>query len=164
MTRARWLGLLCLSLAGCVSVGNARLADDQTMAQITVGETTAQQVAILLGDPDGKRAIESGGAARQWWSYSYASAVINPIEYLLLYGLFFNGIGLYDTRYDIDIFFDHREVVSSFSRLKTDYDMGAPFVPAHIASVSSRTMGFTEPSKEPVHFEDRFDYRNSARE
>jgi hypothetical protein len=82
------------------------LANDVKMAKIQVGETTRQQVMTLLGEPDSRILSEVRGWNREWWSYSHASAVINPIEYLLLYGLFINGIGLYDTRYDVGIFFD----------------------------------------------------------
>lgn len=159
MTRACCFGLLCLLLAGCVSTGNSDLASDQTMTQIKVGETTKQQVVSLLGDPDRQHAIEVAGTTREWWSYTYASATINPIDYILLYGLFFNGIGLYDTRYDVGVFFDHRGVVSSLSRMKTDYDMGRPFASLQVLSVSQKTLGFPDVTKEPLHFEDRMEFR-----
>lgn len=80
--------LSCLLLSGCVSIGNSDLASDQTMANIQVGETTRQQVMNLLGEPDGQMLIEMGGSTREWWSYTHASAVINPIDFILLYGLF----------------------------------------------------------------------------
>jgi hypothetical protein len=159
MIRSSWLGLACLLLSGCVSTGNSDLASDQTMAHIKVGETTRQQVVDLLGEPDSRMTIEVGGATREWWSYTYASAVINPIDYILLYGLFFNGIGLYDTRYDIGVFFDHRGVVSSLSRLKADYDMGRPFESLQVSSVANKTVGFPEAGKKPIHFEDKMAYR-----
>jgi outer membrane protein assembly factor BamE (lipoprotein component of BamABCDE complex) len=159
MKPASWLGLSCLLLAGCVSTGNSDLASDQTMAQIKVGHTTRQQVMSLLGEPDSKMTIEVGGATREWWSYTYATATINPIDYILLYGFFFNGIGLYDTRYDLGVFFDHRSVVSSLSRMKTDYDMGRPFESLQVSSVANKTVGSPETAKELVHFEDRMEYR-----
>lgn len=159
MIRASWLGLSCLLLAGCVSIGNSDLASDETMAHIKFGETTRQQVMSLLGEPDSRMTIEVGGSTREWWSYTYASATINPIDYILLYGLFFNGIGLYDTRYDLGVFFDHRGVVSSLSRMKTDYDMGRPFESLQVTSVANKTVGFSETAKGPVHFEDRMEFR-----
>jgi hypothetical protein len=159
MIRASWLMLSCLLLSGCVSTGNSNLASDQTMANIKVGETTRQQVVNLLGEPDSRMTVEVGGATREWWSYTYASAVINPIDYILLYGLFFNGIGLYDTRYDVGVFFNHQGVVSSLSRMKTDYDMGRPFASLHVSSVANKTVGYFEPAKEPVHYEDKMEYR-----
>lgn len=151
--------LSCLMLSGCVSIGNSDLASDQTMANIQVGETTKQQVRNLLGEPDGQMMIEIGGSSREWWSYTHASAVINPIDYILLYGLLFNGIGLYDTRYDISVFFDHRGVVSSLSRIKTDYDMGRPFASLQVSSVSNKTMGLPGLAQKAVHFEDSMEYR-----
>lgn len=159
MKRTSWLGLACLLLAGCVWTGNSNLASDQTMAQIKVGETTRQQVMSLLGDPDSQMTIELGGSTREWLSYSYAFAVINPIDYILLYGLFFNGIGLYDSRYDVGVFFDHRGVVSSLSRTKADYDMGRPFASLRVSSIANRTMGFPDVGKGPVHFEDKIEVR-----
>jgi hypothetical protein len=129
------------------------------MLQIRVGETTKQQIVSLLGDPDSRDVVEVGGALREWWSYNYATATINPIEYLLLYGFFFNGIGLYDTEYDVGLFFDNRGVVSSLSRMKTDYDMGGPFTSLQVSNVSQKTVGFPERAKEPLHFEDRMEYR-----
>ncbi|HSN04002.1 hypothetical protein ACO9S2_04820 [Nitrospira sp. NS4] len=159
MTRLHWVGLASLLLAGCAWTGNADLARDRTMEQIRVGETTMQQVADLLGDPESRRTIEMGGWTREWWSYSYATAVINPLDYLLLYGLWFNGIGLYDTRYDVGVFFDQRGIVSTVSRLTTDYDMGRPFTSAEVSSVANKTIGFPEAAKRSVQFEDRMEDR-----
>ena len=154
MPRSAWWLLSPLVLSGCVSIGNANLASDETIANIQVGETTRQQVMKLLGEPDSQFTIEIRGSNREWWSYAYASAVINPLEYVLLYGLFTNGIGMYDTRHDVAVFFDHRGVVSSLSRTKTDYEMGGPFAPLHVSSISNKTMGFPEPAKQPIHYED----------
>jgi hypothetical protein len=157
MKLTAWSGLACLLLAGCAWTGTSNLADDETMGQIKVGETTRLQVLSLLGDPDGQMAIELGGSTREWWSYSYASATINPIDYVLLYGFLFNGIGLYDTRYDVGVFFDHRGIVSSLSRTKTDYDMGSPFTSLRISSIANSTIGFPD-VKDPVHFEDKSEF------
>ena len=154
-----WWGLAYLLLTGCVWTGNSNLASDQTMAQIKVGETTRQQVMSLLGDPDSQMTVELRGSTREWWSYSYAFATINPIDYILLYGFFFNGIGLYDSRYDVGVFFDHRGVVSSLSRMKADYDMGRPFALLQVSSIANRTMGFPDVGKEPVLFEDKIEVR-----
>jgi hypothetical protein len=157
--RAPWWALLSLMLAGCVSVGQANLADDGTMAQIKVGQTTKQQVTGLLGEPESRGVIELGGARREWWAYSYATATVNPIDYLLIYGLFYNGLGLFDTRYDLDVFFDQRDRVTSLSRTRTDYDMGRPFEPGQITTVSEKSVGFSEPGKEPIRFEHRAEFR-----
>ena len=159
MRRPSWVGLASLVLAGCVSTGNSNLTSDQTMAHITVGETTRQQVVNLLGEPDSRMTIEVGGSTREWWSYTYASATINPIDYILLYGLFFNGIGLFDTRYDVGVFFDHGGVVSSLSRMRVDYDMGRPFAALQVSSIANKTVGFPEAGKAPLHFKDKMEFR-----
>jgi len=157
----RWYGgaVLCLLLAGCVSTGNSDLASDETMSQIKVGTTTKQQVAALLGEPDSQRTIEMAGWTREWWSYTHASSEINPLDYIFLYGFFFNGIGLHDRRYDVGVFFDQRGIVSSLSRLKTDYDMGSPFSSRQVTSVASKTIGFPEPLKAPVQYVDKAESR-----
>jgi outer membrane protein assembly factor BamE (lipoprotein component of BamABCDE complex) len=145
-------------LSGCASTGNSRLASEQTISNIQVGDTTREQVMNLLGEPDSQMTIEVAGFQREWWSYTYASAVINPIDYILLYGLLFNGIGLYDTRYDVGVFFDHRGVVSSLSSTKTDFDMGRPFTSLKVSSTASKTIG-SGLAQRPVYYEDTMEYR-----
>jgi len=159
MIRGSWLMFSCFLLSGCASVGNSDLAREQTMSNIQVGETTREQVMNLLGEPDSQMTIEVAGSIREWWSYTYESAVINPVDYILLYGLFFNGIGMYDTRYDVGVFFDHRGVVSSLSRTKTDFDMGSPFTSLKVSSVSNKIMGLPGLAQKAVHFEDTMEYR-----
>lgn len=150
---------LCLLMLSCVSTGNSDLASEETMAKIQVGETTTQQIMDLLGKPDTQIKREMAGSTREWWSYTYASAVINPIDYLLLYGLWFNGIGTYDTEYHVAVSFDHRGVVSSLSRVKTDYDMGRPFESLDVTSVSHKTVNSPQPGSKLIHFEDRMEFR-----
>ncbi len=155
--RSCWWFSCCL-LAGCISTGNSELANEATISQIKVGVTTRQQVTDLLGEPTNRRTIEIGGASREWFAYNYASSTINPLEYLLLYGIFFNGIGLPDTRYDLSLFFDHRGIVNSLSIMTTEYEMGGPVTPLRLTSSTGKTMGFPESSKEPVRFEDTMGY------
>ena len=156
-----WLGLvsLVLWLAGCASTGNSNLADDWTMEQIQVGKTTKQQVVSLLGDPSNQRSIEMGGWTREWWGYHYASAKINPLEYLLLYGFLYNGFGQYDTQYDLGVYFDHRGIVSSLSTMKTDYEMGSPVTSPRVSTVAGTMMAFPETVRDPVRFEIKMESR-----
>ncbi|MFO0731374.1 MAG: outer membrane protein assembly factor BamE [Nitrospiraceae bacterium] len=149
---------LCLSLAGCISTGTSKLADEPTMEQIKVGESTKQQVESLLGDPANRQAIEMGGASREWWAYNYSTSVVNPLDYVLLYGLWNNGIGTPDTRHDLSIFFDHRGVVTSLSRTKTDYDFGRPFSEMHLESTADKATSFQQPAQRTVRFQDK-EYR-----
>ncbi len=154
-----WIGLLCFTLSGCVSTGRSELADDEFMRRIKAGETTKQEVANLLGAPDSRLVLALGTGVKEWWSYTYARSTINPIDYLLVYGLFYNGVGTFDTRYDCAVFFDHRDVVMTLSTTRTDYDMGRPFSLGHITSRSQKIIGFPEPGKEPIHFTDRVEAR-----
>jgi hypothetical protein len=154
-----WLSLLCALLAGCVAIGNATLADEKAMERITVGETTKADILTVLGPPAERRSIEIGDARRESWSYSYASATINPLEYLLLYGLWTNGIGLFDTRYDLFLSFDYKGVVSGLSLLKTSYDMGSPVKSTSVTGVADNTIGVAGPSGRTVRFVDKVEYR-----
>ncbi|MEX5220066.1 MAG: hypothetical protein NW701_19770 [Nitrospira sp.] len=154
-----WPGLLCALLAGCVAIGSPELADEKAMDRITVGETTKADIVTFLGPPAERRSIEIGHATKESWSYSYASATINPLEYLLLYGLWTNGIGLFDTRYDLFLSFDYKGVVSGLSLLKTSYDMGSPVRSTHVTAVADNTIGVAGPTGRTVRFVDRVDYR-----
>ncbi|MGE0277155.1 MAG: hypothetical protein AB7G68_21405 [Nitrospiraceae bacterium] len=154
-----WPGLLSALLAGCVAIGSPELADEKAMDRITVGETTKADIVTFLGPPPERRSIEIGHATRESWSYSYASATINPLEYLLLYGLWTNGIGLFDTRYDLFLSFDYKGVVSGLSLLKTSYDMGSPVRSTHVTAVADNTIGVAGPTGRTVRFVDKVDYR-----
>ena len=66
-----------------------------------------------------------------------------------------NGIGTFDTEYDLTVAFN-QVVVSSLSRLKTEFGMGRPFMSSQVSSVSSKTMGRS------IHFEDRMEAETKA--
>ncbi len=153
-------GVLCLLLAGCVEIGNRNLTDETLMGRITVGETNKQDITTLLGQPDSARSIDIGEATRESWSYSYASATINPLEYLLLYGFWTNGIGSFDTRYDLFVSFDFKGIVSGLSFLTTSYDMGGPVHATRVTGVADNTIGVAGPAGTTVRFVDKVEYRN----
>ncbi len=148
-----------LLLAGCVSVGNSSLADQATLAQIKVGQTTRQQVLALLGEPSGYRRTEHAGSAREWWAYEHASSTINPLEYLFVYGFWTNGLGLFDTRHDLHVFFDANGIVRSLSLQATSYDMGSPLRALHVTSTAAHTMVFGGRTDKPVSFTGKMEYR-----
>ncbi|MGH7260856.1 MAG: outer membrane protein assembly factor BamE domain-containing protein [Nitrospiraceae bacterium] len=148
-----------LLLAGCVSVGNSNLADHATLAQIKVGQTTKQQVAALLGEPSKYRRTEHAGYALEWWAYEHASSTINPLEYLFVYGFWTNGLGLFDTRHDLHVFFNADGIVRSLSLQTTSYDMGSPFRALRVTGTAAHTMIFGGRSEKPVSFTDKMEYR-----
>jgi outer membrane murein-binding lipoprotein Lpp len=148
-----------LFLAGCVSVGNSKLSDQETLAQIKVGQTTKAQVEALLGKPTQSRRTEHAGSAREWWAYEHASSFINPFEYLLLYGFWTNGVGLFDTRHDLHVFFDAGGIVRSLSLQTTSYDMGSPVSAMHVTSTAARTLVYGGRKDKPVSFTDQTEYR-----
>jgi hypothetical protein len=151
--------LVGLLLVGCVSVGNSSLADQATLAQIKVGQTTRQQVLALLGEPSSYRRTEHAGSALEWWAYEHASAIINPLEYLFLYGFWTNGLGLFDTRHDLHLFFDAAGIVRSLSLQATTYDMGSPLQTLHVTSTAAHTVAYGGRTDKPVGFADRMEFR-----
>lgn len=156
-----WVAYCGILLAtGCVSIGNRQVADETTIGQIKVGETTKNEVATLLGQPADQRSIEIGGAARESWSYEYATATINPLEYIFLYGFWTNGIGLFDTRYDLKLSFNYKGIVSGLSWLTTSYEMGGPVSTMQVSATADRTIGVAGPSGRTVRFVDKVDYRD----
>ena len=123
-----------LALAGCISLGNDHLLNDSTMTQIKPGETTKAQVSSLLGEPDYRRQTTMAGHTYEWWAYDAERSVVNPLEYLLLVGFFFNGIGTPDDRWDLHLFIDPDGVVTHVHRQKTGYDTGSIISSQNITS------------------------------
>jgi len=152
--------LLCLSpVTGCVSVGTDALRDEQVLARIKVGETTKEQVLALLGPPSEARVSTLRGFSHEWWGYTQAESVINPLEYLLLVGLFFNGIGLHDTERSVHVSFDPDGTVSSLSSLTTHYDMGGLFSPLQVTSRSASLLVLPDHREAPISSESRMEAR-----
>ncbi len=162
--RVRLSLCLCgLLLTGCISYGNPNLADESVVGQIKAGETTKEQVAALLGEPLHRRSSttigDRPGDAREWWSYSYSSSVVNPLKYVLLYGLFINGIGTPDTRRELNIFYSPEGVVATVSHVTTDYDLSGPYLSSQVTSTTKIDIlpsGFGD----PVRFEDQVGYKD----
>lgn len=160
MTRALWSAFGCvLLLAGCVSAGNPHVTNDATLALIRVGETTKSQVLALLGLPEDQRSIEMAQSTKEWWRYTYATAVINPLDYLLLYGFWVNGIGTFDHQYDLSLYFDDKGVVSSLSLLSTSYDLGGPVHQIQVSSSREMAISRAGPTGATVRFVDAMEYR-----
>lgn len=153
------LALAGLVLAGCVSAGHPGLADPATLAQIRVGETTRRQVVALLGEPVASRVTEHAGATREWWLYTYETAAINPLDYLLLHGFLTNGLGLFDVRHDLQMFFDPDGTVRSVAIQTTSYDMGGPFQSLEVSGTATVTMTYGGRLGAPIRFTDRAEFR-----
>ena len=151
------LGLCGLLLAGC-TFGNSKLADEDTLAQIKVGQTTREQIVSLLGDPPEKRSPLPGGRSTEWWTYSYSSSTINPLDYILLYGFWVNGLGTPDTRHVLDVFYGPDGVVITVAHTKTDYDMGGPSSPIKVTSTTAVDISLNRAAP-PIHFDDKMDRR-----
>lgn len=150
------LGLcLCgLLLTGCISIGNPLLAEESVVAQIKVGQTTKGQVVSLLGEPAQMRSSVSMGHTHEWWRYSYSSSLVNPLKYVLLYGLFVNGIGTPDTQRVLDVFYSPEGTVETLSLMTTSYDLSGPYWPSKVTSTTRIDMlpsGFGN----PIRFEDK---------
>ena len=140
-------------LAGCVSVGNERLLDETTVAQIKAGETTKAQVTTLLGEPTYQRSTQVSGYTYEWWSYNVATSTINPLEYILLVGLFFNGLGLPDERRDLHLSISPDGIVTGLHQQVTAYDMGGPFSPLSVTSRTRTSVGLPSQPSDPTQYE-----------
>lgn len=150
------LSLCGLLLGGCVSFGNAGLADRETMTQIKVGETTREQVAALLGEPDSKRVIDLSGATFERWSYRRASSIINIWEYVPVpfYGLFFHGLGTPDVQHDLDVFYGPTGLVTTRFYTETAYETGGLFTPMTLVT-NTNVDSLPGQGGKPVHWEDK---------
>jgi outer membrane protein assembly factor BamE (lipoprotein component of BamABCDE complex) len=153
------LGLCWLLLAGCVSLGNEKIADEATVGRVKVGETTREQVLAMLGEPDERRRAELADYSQEWWAYQYEASQFNPLEYLLIVGLFYNGIGTPDSRTELHVFFDQNGVVRSLVRQATVYDMGAPFIPPTLTSRVTTAVPFAGAPGGSVSFQSELDRR-----
>lgn len=151
------LGLCSLSiilLAGCVSSGQSKLADPEVMGQIKTGETTKEQVASLLGEPEFRRSINLSESVFERWHYRYTDSKVNVLDYLLLYGFLFNGVGTPDTDYILDVFYGSTGVVTTKRLSTTLYDMGNPITPLAVKSTVS-TDSLPGGTGQPVHWEEQ---------
>lgn len=142
-----------LLLVGCVSVGNSSLLDEAMIGQIEVGQTTKEQVLALLGEPVDQRSTTLRGSTAEWWAYSHATSIVNPLEYLLLVGLFINGIGLPDTRRELHVFLNADGIVTSLAQQTTTYDMGGLFTPIRVTSHTRTTVSVPGRSGRPIQLE-----------
>jgi len=133
--------LLSLGLAGCISMGNERLFNDATLNQIKVGETTKGEVVTLLGEPTYQRQTTMAGHSYEWWGYAGEQSTVNPLEYLLLVGLFFNGIGTPDDRRDLHLFFDPDGVLTHVHQQTTAYENGGVVTPLNVTSQAKTAIG-----------------------
>ena len=140
-------------LTGCVSVGNELLLNETTVAQIKAGETTKAQVTALLGEPTYQRSTQISGYTYEWWSYKVSTSTINPLEYILLVGFFFNGIGLPDERRDLHLSINPDGIVTGLHQQVTAYDMGGLFSPLSVTSRTRTSVGLPNQRTGPTQYE-----------
>ena len=146
--------ICCLVLTGCISTGNDRLFNDATVAQIKAGETTKGQVISLLGEPTYQRQTTMSGHGYEWWAYVGEQSTVNPLEYLLLVGFFFNGIGTPDDRRDLHLFFDPDGVLTHVHHQATTYDNGGPLSSLNYTSKANTLLGRLGQDGDPTGYQD----------
>lgn len=149
--------LVLLAVTGCAAIGNEKLSDAAALEQIKVGTTSQEQVESLLGEPVKRMNTRLSGFTYEWWLYTYQASEINVLDYLLLYGVFFNGFGTPDTRYDLAVFFDHDGRVNSLTLQTTSYDMGTPMTAMRVISAAGTTLGVAGLGGPAMRFEDRME-------
>ncbi|MFM8552474.1 MAG: hypothetical protein ACKOCD_09255 [Nitrospiraceae bacterium] len=150
------VGMCGLLLSGCVSYGNANLADQTVLAQIKVGETNKEQVLALLGEPDSKREASLAGSTFERWSYRRSASMINIWEYIPVpfYGLFFHGLGTPDLQHDLDVFYGSTGLVTTRFYTETIYETGGLFTPMTLVT-NTNVDSLPGQSGKPVHWEDK---------
>jgi len=147
------VALAGMLLGGCLSFGNEMLLDETTVAQIKAGETTKAQVTALLGEPTYQRSTQVFGYTYEWWSYKVTTSTINPLEYILLVGFFFNGIGLPDERRDLHLSINPDGIVTGLHQQVTAYDMGGLFSPLSVTSRTKTSAGLQGQRTGPTQYE-----------
>lgn len=149
-----WSMSACVLLSGCLSTGNDRLFDPATVAKLTPRETTKAQVITLLGLPNYQRQTIMAGHSYEWWGYAGEQSTVNPIEYLLVVGLFFNGIGTPDARRDLGLFFDPDGVLTHVHHQATTYETGGIVTPLNISSKVQTAMSRPDQPGGPTLYQD----------
>jgi outer membrane protein assembly factor BamE (lipoprotein component of BamABCDE complex) len=117
--------VIAAGFVGCIALGNEKVLDQETLDKIQVGSTTKGEVETLLGPPSERRSTPLGPHTYEWWAYSYSHSFVNPLDYLLLIGLFINGIGTPDTRKDVQVFFNPDGTVRSLKEQTVSYELRA---------------------------------------
>ena len=79
-------------LIGCATSGNPRVAQEEVLAQIILGQTTKEEVRQLLGPPQGftKSLIEGLAQEKllyELWIYHYHKVETNPALFIPFVGL-----------------------------------------------------------------------------
>lgn len=80
--------IAALSLAGCASSGNPKVADFNAATQVEYGKTTKAEIKAMLGEPNGKK---YGANGKEIWVYSYAQVQAKPATFIPVVGLFVGG-------------------------------------------------------------------------
>jgi len=152
--------LLTTGASGCVSWGNDKLEDQANFERIVAGKTTKAEVESLLGAPMNRRSTSMGPHVYEWWGYSYSTSVVNPLEYLLLIGLFVNGIGTPDTRRDLFVFFDPDGTVRSLTQQTVSYELHA--IRANKLTSETATVGLSAPYRHEgvIRYHDKHEFQS----
>lgn len=80
------IALILMGLAGCASIG--RPIDQAAADKIVKGQTTREQVGMMLGSPD---RITKLGNGDTMYSYSYTRASAKPASFIPIVGAFAGG-------------------------------------------------------------------------
>ncbi len=127
--RWSWIGVVVMVVfAGCISIGNPTVADEDVISQITSGTTTKEDVRALLGKPNsiirdsGKPFLDTGLPVplRQLnykikdyeiWSYTHTNLERNPATAIPLIGPLLFLVESPSTTASAIISFDENEIV-----------------------------------------------------
>lgn len=95
-----------LSLSGCYSIGDARIADPDTVSLIVPGKSAKDDVVELVGKPSD---VSFLGDGRTEWHHRYELRTFSIRQLLPIFGWLLAGPDI--ERYELTVLFDSSDVV-----------------------------------------------------
>jgi outer membrane protein assembly factor BamE (lipoprotein component of BamABCDE complex) len=82
---------LCLTLLGCMSIGNKEIMDTSKTSQIQEGKTTKAEIISLLGEPNHTTSMPN---SEEMLMYTYTQSATRPTTFIPVIGLFAGGVDM----------------------------------------------------------------------
>ena len=104
--------IIALSLVGCGTGGY--LVTEEQIAQITVGESTKQNIRKILGEPEAVSSSTISGMQFETWHYAYAKYASDPYTGVPPIGVIASPISRAQRKTtEIEVTFDKNDIVST---------------------------------------------------
>ncbi|MGA2464318.1 MAG: outer membrane protein assembly factor BamE [Thermodesulfobacteriota bacterium] len=91
--RVRWIFFVAsfLLICSCASIGDKRIAKEEILTQIKVGQSTKSDCRALLGEPTNISFSDDG---EETWMYMYTRATTRPTTFIPVVGIFAGGTNM----------------------------------------------------------------------